>query len=796
MKELLLLTPTDLEKHKPTKILDKSLNKLKSFDSGYLFNFETLEYEDLHEALKIVFSVDSCFLVLGELTEFGRECAETGNPSYRRKKEKFGKIPTIQDKTDNVLVLDLDDHVLPKFDALNPEPAIKKWLKDREINCDVTYQITSGQKLNTEEARIRLYFNANKNYSLLERKAWAQSPSIGADGSVYTCSQPIYTASPIIEGATDPIRKRIGFLKGSERAFTLPAEILTKENVEKYSGFHRSGEIYDYSSKTLPEEVLSGKVYRRYFMPLAFHYANLLKGDKDAIFSIIEAKSLLVKNRDFDADNVWEYITDACSKIDSETEAETAEIQTKDDIADFDIAPVPEFPIDIMETWPAPWPMLWENFKQVPRVMEEALLVPTVLSLNAYFLRCQYITAYGRRPNMFFLNLTPSTGNKDVNSKNVIRDLSAIFRKRLGAGSKSIFSGILNTESSITADTTFLQSFSENGELFWINTEATRIFQQIKNSGGNSNVAALSDKLIELVDGHEITGKVKAAGKVKTIENPNAQVLFYAQPETIERYIDEEMVDSGLFGRSLLSIVPTLSFDVDSYEMFMERDSDLANVSDEFFDFYHSEAVSLGGISDVKTVLKPDIASLAILNAWAREYVAPLMKDDEALQKVLSRVGNSAEQLYCIVLGICRKYDSAIGKPERKKINVSTLIPLLEYWVDCKVYAIKNYINSSLDPLADAVIEIIRQCIAGKYKMPSNFDAKAINEHHCVPMSQFYRVLKCNTKIVRQLSGDGDKRNAIERVDRILKVFIGNGVLIKKTVKIGNSTKECIGIKK
>ena len=171
-----------------------------------------------------------------------------------------------------------------------------------------------------------------------------------------------------------------------------------------------------------------------------------------------------------------------------------------------------EFPEGLMNDWPDPWPLLWDNFKRVPRQLEEALLVPTVLSINAFFLRANFVTLYNRRPNLFFLNLTPSTGNKDVNSKNVIRDLDLIFKKK---GAKSnIFTGILNTEANITADSTFLQSFNESEELFWINTEATRIFEQIKTSGAVGAVAALSDKLIELVDGHEITGKIKAAGKV------------------------------------------------------------------------------------------------------------------------------------------------------------------------------------------------------------------------------------------------------------------------------------------
>ena len=810
MNELLILFPTDEENNKPTKILNTQLEKIKSYDSGFYFYFDVLPYENFHDALKEIFKINTCFLVLGEPTEDARDYMARDERLPRRKKK--GNLITIQDRDSSELVLDLDDHFLEDFDPLDPAPAIKKWLAEKKINCDVSWQITSGQKLDSvdiegdliiPQARIRLYFSASKDHPLVERKAWSQSTDIGADGSVYTCSQPIYTAPPIIEGGVDPIPQRYGFIKGARRTFILPLEVRKADYQKQNASFNR-GCDYDFYDPSIPEEVLSGKVYRRYFMPLAFHYANKLKMDKEAVFAIIAAKSAQVKSREFDDENTWQYINDAFSIIKEEIEEEE-ELFEADNVAtaedlneqnEFDLAPIPEFPNDLLENWPAPWPMLWNNFKRIPRVTEPALLIPTIFALMGFFLRAQYVTAFNRRPNMFFLNLTPSTGNKDVNSKNVIRDLAAVFKKRLGTGSRSVFQGIINTSSSITADTTFLESFDENDEFFWINTEATRIFQQIKNSTGNSNVAALSDKLIEVVDGHEISGKAKVKNNVKTIENPNCQVVFYAQPETIERYIDVEMVDSGLFGRALLAIVPHLEFDIENYEMFMDREHELADVEDEFFDFFHEVDFGLNGIGDIKTVLKPDDESRKILNDWARENVAPLMADDEGLQKVLSRIGNSGEQLYCIALGVCRKYDTFLGNKERKTIDIRPLLPILQYWVETKVYAIKNYINAELDPLAEAVLDILKNIITGKYKMMATFDAKAIKEHHVVPLSVFYRVLKSNTKLIKKLSADGDKKNAMVRVDTIIKMFLNNGILVKRFVKIGTSARDCIGLSK
>lgn len=793
MKELLLLSPEDFEKNKPTKILGADLSKKQSFNAGLNFYFETLEYDCFHQAMDSVFKYDNSFIVLGELTDYGQALEESRKAGPRRKKKGN---PSIQDRDGTEIVLDLDDHILPKFDALNPEPAIKDWLGDKGIDCDVTWQITSGQKLNTEEARIRLYFEASKPLPLLERKAWAQSPAIQADGSVFTCSQPIYTAPPVIEGGVDPIPKRFGFLKGERPTLKLPK--MTVIEVDQYSGYHRGGASYDLNDPEIPEEVLNGSVYRRYFMPLAFHYANKLKGDREAIFAIISVKAMQVKAREFDAENTYAYIDDAIAKINTEDESKS--IQDGDLITASDIESeakggleTPVFPSDLMSNWPEPWAMIWDNFKRVPRQVEEPLLVPTVLSINAFFLRSNFVTAYNRRPNMFFLNLTPSTGNKDVNSKNVIRDLDLIFKKR---GLKSsIFSGILNTESNITADTTFLQSFNESEELFWINTEATRIFQQIKMAGSVSAVAALSDKLIEVVDGHEITGKIKAAGKVKTIQNPNAQVLFYAQPETIERYIDESMVDSGLFGRSLLSIVPELKFIPEEYEMFKIVGGVNAEIDDEFVDFYTSTQFELTSLSSSKTVLQPTKASRDLLNQWAREYVAPKMAGDEALQKVLSRIGNSAEQLYCIILGICQIYDAFIGAETRTEIDVGRMIPLLEYWVDTKIYAIKHFIVSEIDPLHAGILEVVRKGVAGGYKVKIN-TTKIIKDYSVFPKPLIIKNVKQNQTIVRKLIAKKDDKHVSQRIEKELDLMCRSGILKSVLVRDGTRKTQCYGILK
>lgn len=791
MKELLVLAPENPEQNKPTKILDSKLNKLKTFDAGYKFYFETLEYNCFHQAMKNIFTRDDSFMVLGELTEFGRNLEEAQKPGPRRKKKG---TPTIQDRLGTEIVLDLDDHIIHKFRADKPEPAIKNWLAEKGINCNVTWQLTSGQKLNTKEARIRLYFEASKPLPLLERKAWAQSPEIQADGSVFTCSQPIFTAPPIIEGGDDPIKVRTGFIQGSTRTFTVPKR--DKKFIEKHSGYMRGGEAWDFDDKTLPGEVLNGSVYRRYLMPLAFHYANKLKDDRNAIFAIIVSKAMQVKSREFDADNVYAYIDDAIAKIGSEEQPDTSGLATAAEIRSEEkqAGGAPQFPEGWMQKLPHPWPMIWENFARIPLKCEEALLTPTILSTHAFFLRSNFVTVRGRRPNFFFLNLAPSTGYKDVNSKNVIRDLDTIFKRK---GPKStLFSGILNTESSITADTSFLESFNENDEFFWIDTESSRIFHQMNAGRSNSHVAAISDKLIEVVDGHRINGKRKAGGKiVRSIEDPTVEIIFYAQPETIERYIDESMVDSGLFGRALLSINPDLGFDKDTYDAFESEVGGInVEIDDDFFDFYNSDEFKLSKFSSGKIVLKPNDKSMKLLKQWGKEFLNPLMAEGEVYQKILPRIAISAEQLYCVVLGICQIWDRFVGEVPRKEIGIEWIFPLLEYWVETKIYAVKHFVNTEIDPLHAGILEVIRKGIKMDYKVTQS-QRKIIEEHNVFPKSLIMKNVKQNQRLVNQLRANNDDKNVSQRIDRELNLLCRSNIL--EVAHFGNRTKiPCYGIVK
>lgn len=325
MKELLLLVPENGSL--PSKAITEKLESISSYKAGKNFTYKKYTYDSFPEFVhENVLPRADCFMILGKLTEFGETQYEQGKAFPRRKKKER---PTIQDREGPELVLDLDDPIIEGFDALSPETAIKGWLKKRSITCDVVWQITGSQRLNTEKARLRLYFQADKNYTLNYRKEWAESNDIQADGCVYTCSQPIYTAPPIIiDKGRDPIKTRYGFIKGCSRTHKLPKTVTAIKTSTQRSGCSHSD--YDFGDPNLPQDFLDGTIYRRYLLPLALHLAN--KGNsRYEIYAEIKAKSEK-SPREFNSENIFQFIDGALEIIECEKGSKKYESNALDEL--------------------------------------------------------------------------------------------------------------------------------------------------------------------------------------------------------------------------------------------------------------------------------------------------------------------------------------------------------------------------------------------------------------------------------------------------------------------------------
>lgn len=485
-----------------------------------------------------------------------------------------------------------------------------------------------------------------------------------------------------------------------------------------------------------------------------------------------------------------EYVAGAVRRCANNTARVTAK-----DIEPEEEAPLPSFPENLMETWPEPWPMIWKNFARLSHDLNEALLIPTVITHSSYMLMSRFRNKRGRRPNFIFLNLSESTGGKDVNSRDVLRDMDRIFSRMGSEIQTSPFAPVLKTQSSVTSDSTFLESFDEHQRFYWINTESTNIWHQMATAGNNAAVKGLSDKLIQVVDGNELTGKKrKQGGDVSNVENPTAQCLFYAQPDTIRKYVTMEQVDSGLIGRCLISIVPRHDKDIEDFDPFASNDTADMYVDDDFHRFYTSESFrTLPTSSDNLSLTKDQEAQLT---EWFRKKAKPYWggnsDNSDTYMTVLKRIATSIEQLYTVVLGMTKLYDRHKGIEMRKEISIQTLLPLFEYWFESKVYTISNLVEEDIDPLYTEIAELLRQCISGKYKFKSLKANKLVQDKAIVPLGQFIDVLMKNKKLLRKLECKQQAGSVRERIDRLFRVKVEAGEVFYED----HGRMRCVGLRK
>jgi hypothetical protein len=539
-----------------------------------------------------------------------------------------------------------------------------------------------------------------------------------------------------------------------------------------------------FSASQAIQDIFDAKSYHGPLTSLAMRYVNK-NMERDEILSVLKGLgSQAPSKRDewehrFGDDHLLECIDSAIYKKAEEGEDDAAGVP---DIVDDKTVPIPDFPEDLLSSWPEPWPELWRNYRKLPRTLDECLLVPTILTTQSFFLSGRYINEWGKRPNLAFLAVAPSTGNKDVNSCDVIETIRDIMVKK--KKNFFFFTKLLSFPESITADSSFIQSFDETGDMFWLNTEATYLFQQLATSGGNAAMKSLESKLIEVVDGGPINGKMLSGKFIKGVEDPNCQVLLYAQPETIKDYLQDSMIDSGLLGRFMIH-VPQPNDEDPFLNAFIRRSEEQKSLTDDFAKFFSQQQPK----NNSKVELRPTGKDLKKLQNWMMTEVKGMSKGDQHI-KLLRRLAVSAEQLYTVILGTMRHWDFVNEKTPRDKFEVECMLPLLTYWAKCKVYALNEYVDESLDPLADAIYEITAKLITGHFK--STKFSHVIKRYNAVPRTEIDRIIQSRRSLIKQLDARGDMKNVRVRTHQLIDMWVRQGTMIE----IQHGRKKLIGFTK
>lgn len=451
-------------------------------------------------------------------------------------------------------------------------------------------------------------------------------------------------------------------------------------------------------------------------------------------------------------------------------------------------ARVPKFPKNPMKDWPVPWPMIWEEYKKVPRICVPSLLFPTIISIHSYMLDSKYVTGNNRRPNMAFLGIAPSTANKDVNSKEVAEELLEAM-KRKGSKHVSLFRDCFSI-SKLTGDSAFIKSFNKQ-DFFWLDTEATPLFQMLNQAGANNaHVKALEYRITEVVDGKAISRKGMADSKnsMDAIEDPNCQVLLYAQPKTISEYLSDGIIDSGVFGRMIISIH---AGEKDPFNtVFIENDSEEYDIPDELYELYSEERSH----NENKIKVKFKKKHMEKMQKWANSYLSKKAGKNENSITVLKRMGITAEQLYAVIVGVAHTYEK-LKNPEAKPklFNPELMLPILEYWVDSKLYGIKEYVHNSIDPVREVVETSMKELIGGK-KQGTKIQQKTVRKYAAVTQKMIVARIKRSMGLTSKIKQSCKFSGLSEVVGKTVLSMAKSGEIIE--IEIENSRTKYYGFSK
>jgi len=111
------------------------------------------------------------------------------------------------------------DHIDPIRDDDKAIKHVVSLLPPEFGSVTVYYQFTSSHGIKPG-IRARLYYWADKPMYDEQLKSWLADAPV--DHSIFTPSQPIYTARPIFIGMSDPVRCRSGLIQGERNAVTPP----------------------------------------------------------------------------------------------------------------------------------------------------------------------------------------------------------------------------------------------------------------------------------------------------------------------------------------------------------------------------------------------------------------------------------------------------------------------------------------------------------------------------------------------------------------------------------------------
>jgi hypothetical protein len=173
------------------------------YRAGVDFEYRPQEVQglaDLHALWTAIAPLSRAFIVNG------RPMVQHGP---RRSARRWGAGRTLVEKPIRVFPIDLDSIACPAgvdpCDVHSAGAYARSQLSPELARAACVAQLTGSAGVKPG-IRVRLIFWLDRPISLAEAKGWARAQPLACDTSIYTPSQPIYTASPIFTGGrVDPV---------------------------------------------------------------------------------------------------------------------------------------------------------------------------------------------------------------------------------------------------------------------------------------------------------------------------------------------------------------------------------------------------------------------------------------------------------------------------------------------------------------------------------------------------------------------------------------------------------------
>lgn len=389
---------------------------------------------------------------------------------------------------------------------------------------------------------------------------------------------------------------------------------------------------------------------------------------------------------------------------------------------------------------PEPLQLQHEQFKnQIPKPFMPELLYPFETSFSTMLLGNKILTPLmGRTLSRIKFPIGASTIGKDNHSTNILHQLGKQEFKGGSIGEEIIVKMLKDinlSPASVESEGALKEIMETHAKFgyFWIYTEGSSNLGKIADSQSRY-VKAISSSLIDIYDGVLLKGSKNKGSKgntnsIPSLDYPFCVLTWYTQPEVFFPNMTTEMLGQGFAGRGDYNFIEKVKTKNKNGSIFGNT-SGLKPFTPPDFNKEYLKYITFvaSKISSLKNKIQLPNTGLEIIGDWEEENLLNNnARDDENLQKFISRIPMSAEKELCSQavhehLWRCFKKKK---EPFKKEIIISkklqeNMIPWMEHQLYVRENIVFERIGESVNKRReDALHEIMANLRVGILSYPN-----------------------------------------------------------------------------